>query len=97
MSDEIVVRFSALTKASEDINKAISTMHSELDGLERGIQPLLATWDGTAKNEYHTRQREWTQASTDLTTLLTQIKGAVTKAAEIMQAREAANARKFGG
>jgi 6 kDa early secretory antigenic target len=97
MSDEIVVRFSALTKASEDINKAISTMHSELDGLERGIQPLLATWDGAAKNEYQTRQREWTQASNDLTQLLNQIKGAVSKSAEIMQAREAANARKFGG
>jgi early secretory antigenic target protein ESAT-6 len=97
MSGEIIVRFSALSKAAEDINKAITNMQSELDGLEKGIQPLLATWDGQAKEEYHTRQREWSSASADLTQLLTQIKAGVTKSAEIMQAREASNARKFGG
>jgi early secretory antigenic target protein ESAT-6 len=93
---EIVVKFSALAKASEDINKAIANMNSELDGLEKGIQPMLSTWDGAARDEYFRRQQEWSSASKDITQLLTQIKGAVMKSAEIMQAREQANARKFG-
>ena len=93
---EIVVKFSALSKASEDISKAIASLNSELDGLEKGIQPLLSTWDGTARDAYFQRQQEWSSASQDLTQLLTQIKGAVVKSAEIMQAREQANQRKFG-
>jgi WXG100 family type VII secretion target len=94
---DIVVKFSALVKASEDIGKAISNMNSELDALEKGIQPLLSTWDGQAKDAYYARQAEWTSASKDLTQLLTQIKGAVSQSAEIMQAREKANMQKFGG
>jgi|RhiMetdeSRZDD1v2_1073273.scaffolds.fasta_scaffold3887973_2 WXG100 family type VII secretion target len=94
---EIVVKFAALHKASEDINKAISNLTSELDNLEKGVQPLLSTWDGQAREAYYARQREWSSASGDLKQLLLQIKGAVDKSAEIMQARESANMKKFGG
>jgi WXG100 family type VII secretion target len=93
--NDIVVKFAALMKASDDISRALKNMHSELDGLEKGIQPLLASWDGTAKDAYHVRQKEWSSASKDLTELLTQIKGAVVHSAEIMQAREKANTTKF--
>ncbi len=96
MSD-IIVKFSSLMKASEDIGKAITNMNSELEGLEKGIQPLLATWDGDAQGAYRVRQAEWTSASKDLTELLTGIKGAVIRSAEIMQAREKANKLKFEG
>jgi WXG100 family type VII secretion target len=72
-------------------------MQSELADLEKGIQPLLHTWDGAAKDAYHQRQSEWNSASQDLSQLLGQIKAGVVKSAEIMQAREQANKQKFGG
>lgn len=96
-SDEIAVNFASLTKAAEDITSAVGKMTAELDGLERGVQPLLATWDGDAKGAYLVRKREWDTASADLTQLLTGIKGAVLKSAEIMAAREKQNANMFGG
>jgi WXG100 family type VII secretion target len=95
-SDEIAVNFASLTKAAEDIQSAINKLSAELDGLERGVQPLVATWDGPAKAAYLVRKREWDGASADLTQLLTGIKGAVTRSAEIMSAQEAKNASLFG-
>lgn len=94
---DIVVKFPALIKAAEDIGKAIKNMNQELHDLEKGIQPLLQSWDGSAKDAYHARQVEWNTASKDLEQLLTSIKGAVTRSAEIMQAREHANKNKFHG
>jgi len=94
---EIVVNFAALSQASADITKALTGMHGELSGLEQGIKPLLAQWDGDAKAEYEQRQREWTSASNDLARLLKDIQIAVDKSAEIMLARERTNKGKFGG
>ncbi|SHN03300.1 WXG100 family type VII secretion target [Cryptosporangium aurantiacum] len=96
-SDEIAVNFASLTKAAEDIQGAIGKMTSELDALERGVQPLIATWDGEAKAAYLVRKRGWDSASADLTQLLTGIKAAVMKSAEIMAAREKQNASMFNG
>jgi WXG100 family type VII secretion target len=94
---EIVVKFAALHKASQDIGTAISTMHSQLDGLNSSVAPMVAGWDGSAQAAYVTRQKQWESAAQDITSLLTQIQGAVTKSAEIMQQREQANTAKFGG
>ncbi|MFG1920457.1 WXG100 family type VII secretion target [Cryptosporangium sp. NPDC048952] len=94
-SDEIAVNFASLMKASEDIQSAINKLSAELDGLERGVQPLVATWDGPAKAAYLVRKRQWDSASADLTQLLTSIKGAVVRSAEIMSAQEAKNTSLF--
>jgi len=95
-SDEIAVNFASLTKAADDIQSAIGKISAELDGLERGVQPLVATWDGPAKAAYLTRKREWDSASADLTQLLTGIKRAVLSSAEIMAAQEQKNVSYFG-
>lgn len=94
-SDEIAVNFASLTKAAEDIQGAINKLGAELDGLETGVQPLVASWDGPAKASYLVRKREWDSASADLTQLLTSIKGAVLRSADIMSAQEAKNASLF--
>jgi len=95
MSNEIVVNFVTLMKASDDIVRSVKTMDSQLDGLKRGIQPMIATWDGEAQQAYYARQQQWESAATDLKTLLGQIQAAVVKSAEIMMAREKANASRF--
>ncbi|HEY6596172.1 MAG TPA: WXG100 family type VII secretion target, partial [Asanoa sp.] len=57
MSDNVlVVSFPALQQASADIQKALSTLDSQLAQLERDAAPLVATWDGEAKQAYEQRQ-----------------------------------------
>ncbi|WP_433299893.1 WXG100 family type VII secretion target [Actinoplanes sp. CA-030573] len=78
MSDGmLLVNFGALQQATGDINKAISTMQSQLDQLSRDAGPLVETWDGAAKEAYAARQAKWQAASQDLTQILQNIKSAV--------------------
>lgn len=92
---EIVVQFAALHQAADDIGKALSSMQSELDTINSTVQPLVHTWQSDAQQAFVARKAEWEQAAGDLHQLLTGIKGAVLKSAEIMAAREKANVAKF--
>lgn len=92
---DIIVNFGMLRSAAEDIRSTVSTMNRELDDLKQSLQPMLATWDGEAQQAYHVRQAQWDAAATDLNTLLSQIQNAVTRSAEIMEARERGNLARF--
>lgn len=94
---EIRYNFAGLNAAAESCNGAVRNMTGELDGLKSGIAPLLATWDGEAREAYFTRQAEWESAANDLRDLLGRIERALRESAEKMQVREAANRAKFGG
>jgi early secretory antigenic target protein ESAT-6 len=73
----LVVTFPALQQASADIQKALSTIESQLSQLERDAAPLVATWSGEAKQAYDQRQARWRAASQDLQNMLREIKIAV--------------------
>lgn len=77
----LVVNFAALQQASADIQKALSTLDSQLGQLERDAAPLVATWDGEAKQAYAQRQAKWRSASQDLQNILRDIKVAVDESA----------------
>ncbi len=94
---EIRYNFAGLNAAAESCNGAVRNMTGELDGLKSGIAPLLATWDGEAREAYFQRQTEWESAANDLRDLLGRIERALRESAAKMQAREAANRGKFGG
>lgn len=97
MSGQMVYTFGALQTASDNINSAISTMNNELSELESRIQPMVATWEGTAQQAYYARQTEWRQAAQELEQALNQIKGAVMQSTADMQSRESTNTNLFGG
>ena len=73
----LLVNFGALQQAGADIQKAVNTLHSQLDQLERDAAPLVATWEGEAQQAYAARQAKWRAASQDLTSILQNIKSAV--------------------
>jgi len=73
----LVVSFPALQQASADIQKALNTLDTQLGQLERDAAPLVASWDGEAKQAYEQRQARWRAASTDLQAMLRDIKLAV--------------------
>jgi early secretory antigenic target protein ESAT-6 len=77
----LVVKFPALQQASADIQKALSSLDSQLGQLERDAAPLVASWDGEAKQAYEVRQARWRAASQDLQAMLRDIKIAVDESA----------------
>lgn len=92
---ELKYNFPALLAAADNCSSSVKNMTAELDGLQRGLQPLIASWEGDAQASYLARQAQWTSASNDLKTLLTGIEKALRESAAKMQAREAANKAKF--
>jgi 6 kDa early secretory antigenic target len=92
---DLVVNFAILRAAAEDINSTTNTMNSELDGLKQALSGIVAAWDGDAKTQYAAKQAQWDAAAFDLNNLLTSIKGAVIRSADLMEARERSNMQRF--
>lgn len=93
--DVLVVSFPALQQASADIQKALSTLESQLGQLERDAAPLVATWDGEARQAYDQRQARWRSAAQDLQAMLRDIKLAVDESAADYLSTEKRNAQLF--
>ncbi|HEY0000014.1 MAG TPA: WXG100 family type VII secretion target [Actinoplanes sp.] len=62
--------------------KAVRSLTSQLDQLERDARPLVDTWHGEAREAYEARQRKWRSASQDLQRILQNIKSAVDHSTE---------------
>jgi WXG100 family type VII secretion target len=96
MNDDIlVVNFPALQQASADIQKALNTLDSHLAQLERDAAPLIATWDGDARQAYDQRQSRWRTASADLQAMLRDIKLALDDSAADYLSTEKRNVNLF--
>jgi WXG100 family type VII secretion target len=93
--DLLVVNVAALQKASADVQSALNTMHNQLGQLERDAAPLVAGWDGKAREAYDVRQAKWQQAATDLATILRDIKQALDESAADYQRTEHRNTGLF--
>lgn len=91
----LVVDFAALQQASADIQKALNTLDSQLGQLERDAAPLIASWEGEARQAYEQRQARWRAASRDLQAMLREIKVALDDSAADYLATEKRNAGLF--
>ena len=91
----LVVSFPALQQASADIQKALSSLEAQLGQLERDAAPLVASWDGQAKQAYEVRQARWRQASQELQAILRDIKVAVDESASDYLSTEKKNTSLF--
>ncbi|MGI5211563.1 WXG100 family type VII secretion target [Plantactinospora sp. CA-290183] len=91
----LVVSFPALQQASADIQKALNTLDSQLDQLERDAAPLVSTWGGEAKEAYEVRQAKWRQASQDLQNMLREIKTALDESSSDYLSTEKKNTSLF--
>jgi WXG100 family type VII secretion target len=96
MSDGLLrVNFGSLAQAGADINKAVNELDTKLSHLDSVARPLVETWEGKAKTAYHQRQLAWTNAATDLKTILRDIQLAVDKSAQDYAATESNAEKRF--
>ncbi|GAA1845438.1 WXG100 family type VII secretion target [Asanoa iriomotensis] len=93
--DMLVVNFPALHQASADIQKALNTLDTQLGQLERDAAPLIASWDGEARQAYDQRQSRWRTASADLQSMLRDIKRALDDSAADYLSTEKKNTSLF--
>ncbi len=95
MNDMLVVNFAALQQASADIQGALNALTSQIAELERDAAPLVATWDGAAREAYDVRQARWRAAADDLSRILRDIKVALDDSAVDYQQTEHRNTGLF--
>lgn len=95
MSDVMIVNFAAMQQASVDIQSALNALTSQLAELERDAAPLVATWDGAAREAYDVRQARWRGAADDLSRILRDIKVALDESANDYHHTEQRNTRLF--
>lgn len=95
MGDRIVVNFAALNQAAADINNALTTMRGQLEEADQTAKPLVASWEGEAREAYQVRQQKWTSAANDIATMLSEIQRAVVDSAEEFQDTERRNTGLF--
>ncbi|MCZ7440237.1 MULTISPECIES: WXG100 family type VII secretion target [Micromonospora] len=91
----LVVNFAALQQAGADIQRALTTLESQLGQLERDAAPLVASWNGEAREAYEQRQSRWRAASQDMQAMLRDIKLAVEDSAADYLDTEKRNANLF--
>lgn len=95
MTSAIRVTFGELANAQQNVARTSQQMTAQLEDLKRFLAPMVATWTGTAADDYNVKQRQWDTAAADLTAVLSQIGVAVGHANEGYQQVEAANARRW--
>lgn len=88
----ILVNFGTVSQAAADVRQTAATVQGQLDDLRAGVQRISQSWEGSAKEGYDARQREWDSAAADLHSVLVQIAGALDSAAQNYQATESRNA-----
>ena len=91
----LLVSFGALRQASTDIDKALASLRTQLDQLERDAGPLVATWAGQAREAYSQRQAAWRAASEDLATILRQVRVALDDSVQDYADTERAAVQRF--
>lgn len=94
-NDMLVVSFPALQQASADIQKALNILETQLGQLEQDAAPLVASWEGEARQAYEQRQARWRSASQDLQAMLRDIKLALDESAADYLDTERKNASLF--
>lgn len=94
---EIKVTFAGIQGAQESVAQTSGRLNSQLEDLKRYLQPLVATWEGQAAEEYGVQQRKWDTSAAELTAVLAQIGSALGAAHDSYYQVEQANASRWAG
>jgi len=87
----MLVTFAELANAAQTIQQTSSNLNQRLDDLKAQLNPIAASWTGSASEGYQVQQHKWDQAQTDLNQVLQAIGAAVEAAHDAYQSTETSN------
>lgn len=90
-SGHILVTFGAIAGAQSDTAATAAALNQELSDLQAYLAPLIASWEGSARDAYRNYQNQWNQAQEELNGVLSQISAALGVAHENYLSAENAN------
>jgi early secretory antigenic target protein ESAT-6 len=93
---EVLVTFAALAEAAQTIQSTYNNLNTKLTDLEGQLKPVVASWTGSASENYQQQQAKWNSAQTDLNTVLQAIGKAVEAAHDAYSQTESANTKAWG-
>jgi early secretory antigenic target protein ESAT-6 len=93
----IKVSFTALDAGAGDIRTTYGNLQTQFDELQRMVNELLPTWDGTAREAYLGVQQQWNQLNQTLNHGLQGIGTGVTQANTTFQDTERSLTGLWGG
>ena len=76
----IYVDYTALDQAAKNFATRQEHLVSILENLEAGLAPMLASWEGSARDLYVEKKATWDKAANDLAALLSSIQQHTQKA-----------------
>jgi len=68
--NEMQVNFGHLDNTASTISGKAKTLDGRLNQLETDLKPMMASWDGFAREAYHVAQQRWNTAAQDLNRIL---------------------------
>lgn len=68
--NEMQVNFGHLENTSSTISTKGKTLDGRLRQLEGDLKPMMASWDGFARDAYHAAQTRWNAAAEELNRIL---------------------------
>lgn len=92
----ILVNFSTVTQASQDVKATAGRIKQQLDDLEAMVKRVASTWEGAAQEGYQAKQRQWDQTAKHLHEVLMKISTALQNSADNYQSTEKSNANVWG-
>jgi WXG100 family type VII secretion target len=92
---QLLVNVGRLRETGDHIQMVVSSLRSQLSGLEAEARPLVASWSGPAREAYEERQNTWRAASNDLVSILSRIRQALDESATDYEDAERRNASLF--
>ncbi|WP_037572304.1 WXG100 family type VII secretion target [Phaeacidiphilus oryzae] len=96
MSGHIMVNFSTVSNAAQEVKATAGRIEAQLNDLKQGVQRIAQSWEGAAQEGYRARQAQWDSSAADLHSVLTQISSALENAAQNYTATENKNASIWG-
>ncbi|MBR7826294.1 WXG100 family type VII secretion target [Actinospica sp. MGRD01-02] len=88
----MLVTFAELANAAQTIQQTSNNLNQKLDDLKSMLNPIAASWQGKASENYQVQQRKWDQAQSDINQVLQAIGKAVEAAHDAYTSTENANA-----
>jgi len=88
----VLVTFAALAEAAQAIQRTSANLNTKLEDLKSELGPVVATWTGTASENYQVQQQKWDQAQQDLNQVLQAIGKATEAAHDAYTTTESSNA-----